>query len=335
MCKNESQNPCKIIIADVDSIGGDMDFTIYQEAGDCTYYPDKITPENAAERLKGAQVLVVNKSRLFEPVLSQAPDLKLICVFATGYDNVDTEYCKAHGIALANVKGYSTPSVAQHTIAMLLYLMEHMKHYDDFVKSGAYAAQEYFCCLDIPFRELDGKTWGIVGMGNIGRAVAKIAEAFGAKVITYSTSGRPVDPANPLTPEGYEQVSFEELLRRSDVVSLHCPLTDKTRNLMNAETLSQMKPTAILLNVARGGCVNAADLTEALEAGTIAAAGLDVLDPEPMEKDCPLLRIQDSSKLIVTPHLAWASTESRIRCLEEVKQNILAWERGEVRNIIV
>ncbi len=317
----------KIVVADTDSVGSDMDYTIFDELGDCTYYDDKITDDNAAERLKGAKVLMINKSAISDKILDAAPDLELICEFATGFDNANIEACNRHGVKVANVVNYSTMSVAQHTFSMLFYLMENSRYYDEFVKSGKYANQSHFCCLDIPFNELDGKIYGIVGMGNIGRKVAQIATAFGAKVIFYSASGNS-------SCTDYERVEFDELLSRSDVISIHCPLSDRTRNLFNKEAFDKMKKNAILINVARGAVVSEADLYEALVQEKIAAAGLDVLNPEPMAKDSPLIKIQDSGKLFITPHMAWASTEARKRCLEEVKKNVQAWQRGEARNIV-
>lgn len=317
----------KVVVADKDSVGSDMDYSMYDDLGEVTYYDDKITEENAAERLKDAQVLMINKSFITDKILDAAPKLELICEFATGYDNANIPACNRHGVKVANVVNYSTSSVAQHTFALLFYLMESMRHYDEFVKSGDYANQPHFCCLDIPFRELDGMTYGIVGMGHIGKKVAQIATAFGAKVIFYASSGH-----SDCT--DYEQVSFDELLERADVISLHCPLSDRTRNLFDKKAFDKMKKTAILINVARGAVVSEQDLYEALTEGKIKAAGLDVLYPEPMAKDSPLLKIQDSTKLMVTPHLAWASTEARSRCLEEVKKNVLAWQAGEPRNLV-
>jgi glycerate dehydrogenase len=317
----------RIVVADTDSIGNDIDYSIFDELGDVVYYKDKVTEENARERLKGANVLMINKSKITDKLLDDAPDLELICEFATGYDNANIPACNRHNVKVANVVNYSTASVAQHTFAMLFYLIENLRHYDEFVKSGAYANQEHFCCLDIPFEELDGKTYGIVGMGNIGRKVAQIATAYGAKVIFYASSGH-----SDCT--DYEQVSFDELLERSDVISLHCPLSDRTRDLFNKDAFDKMKKTAILINVARGAVVSEQDLFDALDQGKIRAAGLDVLNPEPMAKDSPLLKIQDSGKLIVTPHLAWASTEARTRCVEEVKKNVQAFYSGKPRNIV-
>ena len=317
----------KIVIADRDSVGTDMDYSIFDELGDVTYYDDKVNDANAKQRLEGAKLLVINKSQITEELLCNAPDLELICEFATGYDNANVEACNRHGVKVANVVNYSTSSVAQHTFALLFYLMENLRHYDEFVKSGAYANQDHFCCLDIPFHELDRMTYGIVGMGHIGKKVASIASSFGAEVIFYSSSGKS-------TCTDYERVEFDELLRRSDVISLHCPLSDRTRNLFDKRAFDAMKETAILINVARGAVVSEKDLYEALSEGKIAAAGLDVLNPEPMAKDSPLLKIQDSGKLLVTPHLAWASTEARERCLLEVKKNIKAWIDGKPRNLV-
>ena len=317
----------KVVVADIDSVGSDMDYSLYDDLGEVTYYPDKITDENAQERLKDAEVLMINKSAISDVILDAAPKLKLICEFATGFDNANIEACNRHGVKVANVVNYSTASVAQHTFALLFYLMENCRHYDEFVKSGGYADQPHFCCLDIPFEELDGKTYGIVGMGNIGKKVAKIAAAFGANVIFYSASG------NSICTE-YERVEFGELLKRSDVISIHCPLTDRTRELFNKDAFEKMKETAILINVARGAVVNEKDLADALKEGKIKAAGLDVLNHEPMAKNSPLLDIQDSGKLFVTPHMAWGSTEARKRCLSEVKKNVLAFMNGEKRNIV-
>lgn len=321
----------RLVAAEIDSVGNDLDYGIMSELGEVTFYKDKITVDNAKDRLQGVEVLCINKSKITEELLDDAPDLKLICEFATGFDNVDIKACSDRGIKVANVAGYSTMSVAQHTFALLFYLMESLKDYDEFVKSGEYASQEHFCMLDIPFHEIDGMTWGIIGMGNIGRKVAQIATAFGAKVIFYSASGR--TSHNELDKE-YEMVSFDELLEKSDVLSLHCPLSDKTRNIINAAAFKKMKKTAYLINVARGPVINENDLYEALINNEIAGAGLDVLSVEPMVKDSPLLKLQDSKKLFITPHMAWASVEARKRCVSEVCLNIKAFQKGDNRNIV-
>ncbi len=316
----------KIVILERASVGLDVSVDMFQEIGEVEIYNNTLY-KDIAKRVENADIIIANKSKLNEETLKNALNVKLICEFATGFDNANIPACDRHGVKVANVVNYSTSSVAQHTFALLFYLMESMRHYDEFVKSGAYANQQHFCCLDIPFHELDGMTYGIVGMGNIGRKVAQIATAFGAKVIFYSASGKS-------TCTDYERVEFDELLTRSDVISIHCPLSDRTRNLFDEKAFDKMKETAILINVARGAVVSEKDLADALISGKIAAAGLDVLYPEPMAKDSPLLQIQDSTKLMVSPHLAWASTEARKRCLEEVKKNVQAYFKGEARNIV-
>jgi glycerate dehydrogenase len=251
----------------------------------------------------------------------------LICEFATGYDNVDLEYCKSKGIGVANVVDYSTAAVAQHTFAMALYLLERLPFYDNYVKSGTYGSQKRFSNFDKSFTELEGKTWGIIGLGNIGKKTAKIAEGFGCHVIYYSVTGK-----NNSTE--YEKVDLDDLLKRSDFISIHCPLSDLTRNLIDFEAMKKMKKTAILLNVARGPVVNNKDLYKALAEDEIYAAGLDVLEKEPIQQDNPLGLIKDSEKLIITPHMAWASTEARTRLAGEVYKNIEAFTKGEKRNIV-
>lgn len=228
---------------------------------------------------------------------------------------------------MANVVNYSTDAVAQHTFALCFYVLEKLRHYDEYVKSGAYAAQDRFSNFDLPFTELAGKTWGIAGMGNIGKKTAAIAQAFGCRVIFYSASGTS-------TCTEYERVDFDTLLKEADFLSLHCPLSDRTRNLIDIEALKKMKESAILINVARGPVVNDGDLYEALTKGYIAGAGLDVTGTEPMKDSNPLSRIKDSNKLIITPHLAWASTEARGRCVSETCRNIEAFLKGEDRNIV-
>jgi glycerate dehydrogenase len=281
--------------------------------------------EKNREYIKDADVIIFNKAVMNEEMLKDAKNVKLLCVTATGYDNIDLDYARSRGIGVANVKAYSTPAVAQHTFALALYVLEKISYYDEYVKSGKYSAQSGFCNFDERYGELEGKTWGIIGMGNIGRKVAKIASAFGCNVIYYSTTGK-----NRVN--GYEQVSFDDLLSRSDVLSIHCPLNDSTRGLIDITALKKMKSSAILVNVARGPIIIDEDLTKALEEGIIAGAGLDVLTKEPMPADNPLLRIQDSKKLIITPHMAWASVEARQRCADEVYLNIKAFLNGEQRN---
>ncbi len=309
------------------SVGPDIPVDCLEELGEVTYYRNTVTIEEVIERVKDADVIVANKSPMNEESLKDAKNVKLICEFATGYDNCDLAYCKSRGIKVENVVDYCTSMVAQHTFTMALALSQKLAHYDNYVKSGAYSAQDRFSNFDVPFYELEGKTWGIVGMGNIGRRVAKIAKAFGCRVIFYSITGKS-------SCTEYEQVNKETLLAESDFLSLHCPLSDLSRNLIDKKALQQMKKSAILINVARGPVVNNSDLYEALVSGEIAAAGLDVLEKEPLQLNNPLSKLKDSNQLIITPHLAWGSVEARMRCVQGVYDNIAAFKRGEDRNLV-
>ena len=316
----------RIVILERNSVGTDVSVDSISKYGETTVYRNT-TAEDVAERVKDAEIIIANKALLNEATLKNAQKVKLICEFATGYDNVDLAYCKSRGIKVANVVNYSTDAVAQHTFALCLCILEKLHHYDGYVKSGEYASQDRFSNFDIPYTELAGKTWGIIGMGNIGRKVAEIAKAFGCHVIFYSVTGKS-------SCTEYEQVNFDTLLRESDVLSLHCPLSDITRNLINLDALKKMKKTAILINVARGPVVNDEDLYTALTENYILGAGLDVTGTEPMKNSNPLSKIKDSNRLIITPHMAWASIEARERCVSETCKNIEAFLKGENRNIV-
>lgn len=317
----------KIVILERNSVGTDVSVDCIRDFGEVTVYRNTVTIEEVKERVKNADIVIANKSPLNEETLQDAPNVKLICEFATGFDNCDLAYCKSRGIKVTNVVDYCTGMVAQHTFAMALALSEKLPHYDNYVKSGEYSAQDRFSNFDIPFLELEGKNWGIVGMGNIGRRVAKIATAFGCKVIFYSVTGKS-------TCKDYPQVDFDTLLAESDFLSLHCPLSDLTRKLIDEAALKKMKKTAVLLNVARGKVVDNTALYEALVNGEIQAAGLDVVENEPLELTNPLSKLKDSNQLIITPHLAWASVEARTRCVSEAYENIAAFLRGEDRNVV-
>lgn len=316
----------KLIILERNSVGTDVDVSCFEKFGEVTCYPNTVAA-NTSERVKDADIILANKAPLNESTLKDAPNVKLICLLATGFDNVDLAYCKSRGIKVTNVVNYCTSTVAQHTLLLALALSEKIAFYDDYVKSGAYSAQDRFSNFDRTFYDLEGKTWGIIGMGTIGRRVAGLAQAFGCRVIFYSASGKS-------TCTDYKRVEFDTLLQESDILSLHCPLSDRTRGLINKDALSKMKETAILVNVARGPVVDTQALYDALVADQIAGAGLDVLEQEPMAKDNPLARIKDSSKLIITPHMAWASLESRTRLVDEVVKNIEAFLAGENRNVV-
>ena len=316
-----------IVILERNSVGEDVSVDCISDFGEVTVYRNTVTVEEVRERVKNADIVIANKSPLREETLRDAPNVKLICEFATGYDNCDLLYCRSRGIKVANVRDYCTAMVAQHTFTLALALSQKLPHYDQYVKSGEYSTQDRFSNFDLPFTELEGKTWGIVGMGNIGRRVATIASAFGCKVIFHSITG-----TSSCTE--YPRVDKDTLLAESDFLSLHCPLSDLSRNFIDADALKKMKRTAILINVARGQVVNNADLYEALTAGEIMAAGLDVVEREPLEQGNPLSRLKDSNQLIITPHLAWASVEARKRCVEEAYKNIEAFLEGRERNVV-
>lgn len=319
----------KVVILERESIGMDVDVvSMYEKFGEVVVYPNTVGEAQTAERVKDADIVIANKAPLNESSLKDAKNVKLICLFATGFDNIDREYCKSRGIKAANVKNYCTPAVAQHTILLALMLAENISYYDEYVKSGAYGAQDQFAHLGRPVMELEGKTWGIIGMGNIGHRVAQMAEVMGCKVIFYSASGKS-------TCTDYPMVDLDTLLSESDIISLHCPLSDRTKYLIDLEAMKKMKRTAILINVARGPVVNTEDLYTALTEGIIQAAGLDVLEKEPITADNPLNRIKDSTKLIITPHMSWGSIEARTRLAQEVAKNIDAFLAGEERNLVV
>ncbi len=315
-----------LVILERDSAGTDIDMSCFEQFGSVTCYANT-TVAQTAERVKDADIIISNKAPMNQSTLADAPNVKLICLLATGYDCVDLTYCKSRGIKVTNVVNYCTPAVAQHTILLALMLLGKIAFYDQYVKSGAYSAQDRFSNFDQTFHDLEGMTWGIIGMGTIGRKVAGLADAFGCKVQFYSASGNS-------TCTDYPRTGLDTLLGTSDIVSLHCPLTDRTRNLIDRNALDKMKRTSILINVARGPVVNTQDLYEALMTGKIMAAGLDVLEKEPMEHTNPLLQIQDSTKLVITPHMSWASVESRTRLIAEVAQNIQAFLDGADRNVL-
>ena len=304
----------KIVFLDANTIGEDIDLSGYDKLGEVVKYGFSTTAE-ARERTKDADVIVLNKVPVNEESIGEAEHLKLVCVTATGTNNLDKEYLAKRGIEWRNVAGYSTETVAQHTFAMLFYLLEKLPYYDNYVKSERYVGDTTFTHFSNVFHELSGKTWGIIGLGTIGRRVADIAGMFGCRVIYYSTSGKNSQP-------GYERVDFDTLLKESDVVSVHAPLDENTKDLMDAAAFAKMKQTAIFLNVGRGPIVVEQDLAQALKNHTIAAAGLDVLTVEPMSADNPLREIKDSERLIITPHIAWASIEARTRLMKIIEGQI-------------
>ncbi|WP_195263301.1 D-2-hydroxyacid dehydrogenase [Clostridium sp. 1001275B_160808_H3] len=312
----------KIVILDGKTLG-ELDFTKLREFGELAYY-DTTRPEEVVERIKDANIILTNKVVLNENNLKEAKNLELICETATGFNNIDIVYAKKNDIAVTNVAGYSTNTVAQHTFATVLSLYDKLSYYDNYVKSGDYAKSGLFTNVSKPFYELEGKTWGIIGFGAIGKRVAKIAEAFGVNVIYYSTSGKNSNSE-------YNRVSFDELLDKSDIVSVHAPLNKDTQGLINYDALKKMKKSAILVNMGRGPIVVEADLAKAMDEEFIAGAALDVFEVEPIKEDNPLISMKNKENLVLTPHIAWASVEARERLFEEVIKNIRAFYNDEIR----
>jgi glycerate dehydrogenase len=317
----------KIVILDAKTLGSDISLEPFQKLGEVTIY-ELTRPEEVMSRIADADVIITNKVMLHEENLKEAKALRLIALTATGYNNVDVAYAKEKGIAVTNVAGYSTDSVVQHTFALLFQLLEHLSFYDDYVKSKLYSKSDTFSYIGRPFYEVKGKVWGIIGLGTIGKEVARIATAFGAKIYYYSTSGKN-------TNDQYEKLSLEELLRVSDIVSIHAPLNQNTQNLLAYKELSLMKETALLLNLGRGGIVNECDLAQILNEEKIRGAALDVLEQEPIDENNPLYTVRNKGKWLVTPHIGWGSVEARILLVEEVSHNIIAFTKGESRNRIV
>lgn len=298
----------KIVFLDVRTIGEDIDLSAFRQLGETEEYSFS-SLEEARERTADADVVITNKIPMNEQTVGNATHLKLICVTGTGTNHLDKDYLHRRQIAWRSVAGYSTQSVAQHTFAMLFYLMEHLRFYDDYVREDRYTGDTAFTHFEEVFYELSGKTWGIIGLGNIGRKVAGIAKAFGADVIYASPSGSAPQ-------KGYTQVALDTLYRESDIISVHAPLNEYTENLIDADAFGKMKKSCIFLNLGRGPIVNEQDLSDALQNHTIRAAGLDVLCKEPMSPDSPLRLMKDSRNLFITPHIAWASVEARTRLME-------------------
>lgn len=315
----------KLVILERDTYGNDIDFDALEALVDEVVAYPVTAQEDVARRVQDADFVLVNKLLMQKSSLSGAKNLKLLLEGATGYNNIDLDYVRSRGLGAANVAGYSVQIVPQHTFALYLSLSEHIAHFDHYVKSGAYSRSGVFSHFMPDFTELEGKTWGIVGLGNIGKRVARIAEAFGCRVIYYSTSGRNNNP-------DYAQVDFDTLLKESDVVSIHAPLNTDTKGLFNAAAFAKMKPSAVLINVGRGPIVDEPALVDALNNGQIAGAGLDVMETEPLPADSPLFNVKDPDKLLMTPHMAWASVEARQRLVNEVALNLKAFLRGERRN---
>lgn len=303
----------KIVFLDAATMG-DVSFEPFERLGEFTSYPTS-TPQQARERVKDVDVMMINKVLVDKDLIDSATNLKLICIAATGMNNIDLDYAASKGIPVRNVAGYSTDSVAQSTFMHILSLIGGGPYFDSSVKSGSYSRSGMFTDLNWTWWELAGKTIGIIGLGNIGKKVAKIAEAFGMKVCYYSTSGTGHCKDYPCLP-------LEELLRISDVVSVHAPLNERTMNLLGAREFAMMKPTAYVVNAGRGAIIVEADLAEAVDNGVIAGAGIDVFVQEPIPEDHPYLKMKHPERMRLAPHIAWASVEARERLVSMMADNV-------------
>ncbi len=303
-----------IVFLDTKTMGAIPNLKIIEKHGDVTYY-QTTSPEQTADRVREADIVITNKVVLDRAIIGQAAQLKLICVAATGTNNIDKAAAKERGIPVKNTTDYSTQSVAQGTFAILLHLLVHIPYFDQYVKEGSYARTDIFTHFGREFRELNGKRFGIIGLGAIGRQVAKIADAFGCEVVYYSTSGQN-------TRQPYRRLELDEFLQTSDIVSIHAPLNENTIDLIDYDCLKQMKQSAILINVGRGGIVIEADLARALDEKLIAGAGIDVFTKEPIMPENPLLHLKNKDSLVLTPHVTWASLEARTLLMEKIGQTI-------------
>lgn len=314
----------KITILDSATLGRDIDLAPLYNIGDVREY-DMTSSEVVSVRIADCDAVVLNKVKLDRTNLPFAKNLKVICVAATGYDNIDLEYCRENNIAVCNVAGYSSNSVAQLTAAMVLSLSVHLNEYTDYVNSGKYTCGGVQNRLEPVYNELCGKTWGIIGYGGIGKKVAEIAKALGCNVIV-----------NKITPvEDVECVTAEELCKRADIITIHTPLNESTKHLIDSNLISMMKSHVILVNVARGAVVDESAVADAVISGKIGAFGCDVYSVEPFTSEHPYNRIKGLKNVHLTPHMAWGAYEARNRCLAEVAENIRAYFVGERRNRIV
>ena len=310
----------KIVFLDAATIGDDLTYEIFEEIGEVVVYPT--TSENEFEdHVQGADVAVINKLKLNASNLPLAPDLKLICLAATGFDNVDLEYCRKAGIGVCNVVGYSTQSVAQLTLSMALSLYTNLEQYTSFVRSGEYTKGGLANRLTPVYHEIAGRTWGIVGYGNIGRQVARVAEAMGCHVLAYKR--------NPV--KDVACVDFDTICQKSDILSLHVPLNNETRNLLDKEHIAMLKKDAVVINVARGAVADEEELANAILEERIGGLGVDVYSKEPFDTEHPFNKIKHLPNVLLTPHMAWGGYETRVRLLKEIKENIISFYAGQKR----
>ena len=306
------KNRMKIVILDRATLGFDIDMSIFEVLGEVKSY-DITKPNEIIQRLQDADIVITNKVVISKEVMDNS-NLKLICISATGTNNVDLEYAKQKNIQVKNVAGYSSSSVVQLAFSMIFHIVQKLDYYKKYVDEGNWQKSQIFTHIDKPFFELDGKKVGIIGLGDIGRNFAKKASAFDCEVMYYSTSGKNSNSE-------YKQVSLDELLKTCDIISIHCPLNENTKDLLNYENMKNMKNGAILLNLGRGGIINEADLSKIIDEKEI-YCGIDVVNIEPILEDNPLLKVKNKQRLLLTPHIGWASIEARTRLVKMVAENI-------------
>lgn len=306
------KNKMKIVILDRATLGFDIDMSIFESLGEVKSY-DITKPNEIIQRLQDADIVITNKVVISKEVMDNS-NLKLICISATGTNNVDLEYAKQKNIQVKNVAGYSSSSVVQLAFSMIFQIVQKLDYYKKYVDEGNWQKSQIFTHIDKPFFELDGKKVGIIGLGDIGRNFAKKASAFDCEVMYYSTSGKNSNSE-------YKQVSLDELLSTCDIISIHCPLNENTKDLLNYENMKNMKNGAILLNLGRGGIINEADLAKIIDEKEI-YCGIDVVNIEPILEDNPLLKVKNKQRLLLTPHIGWASIEARTRLVKMVAENI-------------
>lgn len=314
MSKLKKDKRLNIVFLDAKTVGEVPNFRVLEKQGNFEIY-GKTPPDLVVERCKGKEVIIINKVVIDREIIDSLPDLKLLCIAATGMNNIDLDYIRQKGIQVKNVADYATESVAQTTFAMLLFLINKLSYYDAYVKSGTYANSDLFTHFEKPSWELFGKRIGIIGLGTIGRRVAQIAQAFGMEVVFYSTTGR----NNNIN---FKRFDLNTLLNTSDVVSIHAPLSDTTKGLINYEKLKLMKSCSILINTGRGGIVVEADLARALNENLIGGAAIDVYEKEPVSKENPLIKVINKDEILLTPHMAWTSIEARQRLIDRLAANI-------------
>lgn len=311
----------KIVILDKKTLGDDLDISAASQFGK-VIVRENTAPDQVEGAISDADVIFVNKVKLFEDNLKEAKNLKLICEAATGFDNIDIEYCRKRGIGVCNVPGYSVYSVAQVTVSMVLSLVNRLNEYTRYTRDGSYSKGKSANILTPVYHELLGKKWGIVGYGAIGQRVGEIAKALGCEVLAFKRT--PVD--------NVRCTDIDTLMSECDIITVHIPLSQSTRNLVNKERIAKMKSTAVFVNTARGAVVDEAELCKALKQGRIAAMGTDVYSAEPFREDSPFYEIKDLDNVCLTPHMAWGTIEARTRCFEVMLENLKAFFDGEIKN---